>query len=128
MILKRMTDAKSVYRTRCADPRSRKEFVDEFPVDIGQSVVATLGSVREAFVVESEAMEQRGLDVVHMHRFVDDVVSQFVGSSVGDSRSGAATCEPHAVGFRVVVTSARASERCVAFDHGCASEFASPDH
>jgi hypothetical protein len=54
-------------------------------VDIGQSEVATLGSVREAFVVESEAMEQRGLDVVHMHRFVDDVVSQFIGSSVGDS-------------------------------------------
>ena len=40
---------------------SRKEFVDEFSVDIGQTVVATLGSVCESFVVEAQAMEQRGL-------------------------------------------------------------------
>ena len=107
---------------------SRKEFVDEFSVDIGQTVVSTLGSVRESFVIEAQAMEQRGLDVVYMHRLVDDVVSEFIGSSVGDSRFDTATCEPHAVGFRVVVASTRASEGCVAFDHGSASEFATPDH
>jgi len=71
---------------------SRKDFVDEFSMDIGQSEVATLGSVCESFVVETEAMKQRGLDVVHMHWLIDDVVSEFIGSSVGNPGFDAATC------------------------------------
>ena len=105
-----------------------KDFIDEFAVDIGQSEVATLGSECESFVVEAQAMKQRCLDVMHMHWLVDDVVSKFIGSSVGDSGFDAATCKPHAVGLWMVVATARAAEGCVAFNHGSSSEFATPDY
>ena len=46
--------------------------------------------VRQPFVVDAEQMEQRGLQVVHVHRVLYDVVAEVVGLPVGQSSLDAA--------------------------------------
>ena len=73
---------------------------------IGESEVAALGAVGEAFMIKAEAVEQGRLDVVNVDGIFDDVIAEVIGSTVDDSGFDATAGQPHAVGFRVVVATA----------------------
>ena len=55
-------------------------------LDSGELLIEALVLVREAFVVDAERVQQRGLQIAHVHRVVDDVVGEFVGLAVPRSR------------------------------------------
>ncbi len=52
---------------------------------VGESEIAFLGAVGEAFVIEAEAVEQRGLDVVNVDGVLGDVVAEIVGGTVNEA-------------------------------------------
>ncbi len=101
--------------------------LDDGAVDIGEAEVAALGAEGEALVVEAEAVEEGGLDIVDVDGVLDDIVAEFVGGAVDGAGLNAAAGHPHGEGFGVVVAAAGAAEGGVAFDHGGAAEFAAPD-
>ena len=49
---------------------------------VGEPEVAALGAERESLVVEAEAVQDRGLQVVHMHLVPCDMKAQLVGLTV----------------------------------------------
>ena len=70
---------------------------------IGQPVVAALVLERQPGVVDAEAVQHRGMQVVDVHRLVDDVVAVVVGLTSSDPRLDAAARHPHGEAARVVV-------------------------
>ena len=56
------------------------------PLDVGQPQVASGVSVGQTLVIEPEQVEDRGVQVVNVHRVLDSVVAEFVGFAVGESR------------------------------------------
>ena len=95
-------------------------------VDIGEPEVAALVAVGEPLVLDAHEVHERGVEVVHMHRLVDDVVAVVVGFSVGDAGLRAAAGEPHGEATRMVV--AAVIVLCKdALAVGGAAEFSAPD-
>ena len=54
----------------------------DFARDVGQAEVAALELVGQLFVVDTESVQHRRLQVVHVHRVLDDVVAVIVGLAV----------------------------------------------
>ena len=95
-------------------------------MDIGKPEIAALVAVDEAFVVDAHEVHEGGMEVVHMHRLVDNVVAVLVCLSVADTRLYAAAGEPHGETAWVVVAAVVGfSEDTLAV--GRAPEFATPD-
>ena len=42
-------------------------------VDIGQAIVSPLELVGELFMIDTETMEHRGVQVIHVHRVFGDI-------------------------------------------------------
>ena len=64
-------------------------------MDVSQTVVTALKTIRETLVVEPEQMQDCGVQVVDMYRILCDVEAQFVGGTIRDSAFDTATREPH---------------------------------
>lgn len=62
--------------------------------DIGEPVVAALEAPHQPFVVEAELVQQRRVQVMHMHAAIHDVVAELVGVAVHVPRAQAAAGEP----------------------------------
>lgn len=56
--------------------------MDDVPVDVCQSEVASSVSVGELFVIEAEQLEHGGVEVVDMHRILGCFKSKFVCGAV----------------------------------------------
>ena len=54
-------------------------------VDVGKPIIAPLEAVGEPFVVEAEAVQNRGLEVVDVHLVAGHVEAEFIGLAVGDT-------------------------------------------
>jgi hypothetical protein len=54
-------------------------------VDVGEAKVAALETIGQALAINAQEMEDRGLEVVHMHRVADDVHAEVVGFAVGEA-------------------------------------------
>ena len=50
-----------------------QDVVDDVSVDIGEPEVAALIAVGEPLVFDSHEVEESRVEVVHMHRFFDDI-------------------------------------------------------
>ena len=70
---------------------------------IGQAKVAALIRERQPSVVDTKAIQYRGVEIVHVDRLFNDVVAELVGAAVNDSRLYPATREPHAEATPVVI-------------------------
>lgn len=82
----------------------------------------------EVFVVDSEAVEDGGLEIGHFDFVFDDVEAHFVGGADGDPTFDAAARHPHAESLGVVIAAHAATEGQTGLDHGGAAKFAAPDH
>ena len=49
-------------------------------------VVATLKSVRQPFVVDTQAMQSRRIEVVDVDRILDDVAAKILAFTIGNPR------------------------------------------
>ena len=59
-----------------------KNVFEHLAVDVCQAVVAALEFVGEPFVVDPEAVHDSCVQIVDVHRVLDDVVAEVVGFAV----------------------------------------------
>jgi hypothetical protein len=60
-------------------------------MDIRQPIVSALEAVGQAGVIDSEQMEGGGVQVMHMDRVLNDVVTEFIRLAVNMTPSDAGT-------------------------------------
>ena len=68
---------------RRRETRSGEDGFDEAAVDVGEPELAALVGVGEPFVIEAEAVEEGGLEIVDVDGILDDVEAEFVGGAIG---------------------------------------------
>ncbi len=95
--------------------------------DVRQAVVAPLELEGLPFVVDPEQVLHRGVEVVHVHRVLDDVVAELVGLAVDMAAFDAAAGHPEAEATGVVVATVGVLGDLALAIRG-AAEFAAPDH
>ena len=101
--------------------------MDHLAGGVGQAEVAALVVEGELLVVDAEQVEHGGVEVVHLHRVLDDVVLEAGGERVSLTRVDAGN--PHAVSFRPVTREqferlGPALSVATAFEAGANVEFA----
>ena len=99
---------------------SGDDVMNDVAFDIGQAEVAAGVAVGEAFVIEAEQVQDRGVQVVNVDLVLGRVVAVVVGAAVAQAALHAAAGQPHRKAFGVVVAAV------FAFDDGSAAEFAAP--
>ena len=82
--------------TRVAVTRghSYQNLAQHFTVHIGQAEVAALELVGQPGVVDAQAVQHRGVQVVDVDRVANDVVAVVVGLAVSDARLDPAAGQP----------------------------------
>ena len=88
--------------------------------------MAALELVRQLLVVDAQAVQNRGLQIVDVHRIRDDVVAEVVGLAVRDAGLDAAAGHPHGEAARMMIA-AVVVVRQLALAVDGAAEFAAPD-
>ena len=81
-------------RPVCTAHSSDENVLHHVTMDIGQPEVTPLETVGQALMVETEAAEDGGVEVVNVDRLFDDVVAEVVGRAMGDARLDASACHP----------------------------------
>ena len=56
--------------------RLRQEIANDFAGNVGKPKVSALVKIGQAFVVDSQAMQDRGVKVMNVNRVTDDVVGE----------------------------------------------------
>ena len=100
---------------------SGDDWLDDISGDIGESEVAAGVAVGELFVVESEEVQDGGVEVVDMHAVVNGTKAEFVRFAPCHAATDTAACEEGGEAVVIVVTSG------AIFRGGSASEFAAPE-
>ena len=95
-------------------------------MDVGQPEVAALKLEGQLRVVDAQAVQDRGVQVVHVDRILRDVVAVVVGLAVGDAGLHAAAGQPDGEAARMMVAAVVVGrELALAVDR--AAELAAPD-
>ena len=106
--------------------RSGQNLLDDLSMHVRQAVVAALIQEGQSRVIDAQALQDRRVQVVHMHGIRGDVVAEFVGRAVGYSGLDAAAGHPDGEAPGMMVPPVVGSrERPLAIN--CTAEFASPD-
>src|SRR5205809_79005 len=93
---------------------------------VRQTMVAPLVAVSQTAVVDAQAVEHGGVQVVDVDRIRNDVVGKIVGLSVADARLDAAARQPEGEAARVMVAAiVVGGEGALAIDG--AAKLAAPD-
>src|SRR5258706_15366684 len=103
------------------------EVVDYVPGDVGQAEISTAVMVSEFGVVNPQQMQNRCVQVVHVHRFLSHLEAEIIGGAVDESAFDAAAGHPHREGERVVIA-AVLYPVSAHFDYRCAAEFGTADN
>lgn len=96
--------------------------MDHLTVNVSQAKIATGKAKRESLVVESQQMQDRGMQVVQMNFVLHRVIAVFVGGAVAKPSLYASAGEEHRVALRVMVSAV------AALGGRRASKFATPDN
>lgn len=78
-------------------------FNDSSGDDSGEAEVETLRTDSEAFVVDAELMQDRGMDVTDVDWILDCSETEIIGAAKGLATAKATTCKPHREGINVMV-------------------------
>ncbi len=98
-----------------------------FAMDIRQPEMPALELVSQALVVDAQAVQQRRLQIVDMHRVLHDVVAIVVGLAQADAGLDAASGNPHGKAARMMVSAiVRVCQLALAIDGS--AKLATPDH
>ena len=108
------------------DRRLGEDFIDQFAVDVGQSVSSSLVLEGQSAVVDAQAVQQRGIQVVDVDGVFQDVVRVVVGGAVRQSRLDAGSGDPGREASRMVVAAVVGlGQSSLAVDGS--AEFSTPD-
>lgn len=70
---------------RPLEASSRQDVVNELAVHIGQSIITTLETIGQLFVVEPKQVQNGRVQVMHVHRVLRDIEPQLIGLSVSQA-------------------------------------------
>lgn len=102
-----------------------QDLLNHVAVNVGQAIVATLKAVVETLVVDTEAVKQCGMKIMHMDRVFGDVVAVVVCLAEAHSRFDSATRHPNGKAAWMVVT---AKTLRIPLRVDGAAKLACPDH
>ena len=89
--------------------------------DVRQAKVATAVSIRELFVIESEEVQDGGMEVVDVDLIFSDLIAVFVCRAIGHASADSGASQPGGKCVRMV----RTADRAVVV--GRATKFGGPD-
>lgn len=69
----------------------------------GQTLLQALETVGKAFVVNAKAVQQSSVQIIHMTRLVNDVVTEVIRLPIDHATFNAATSHPHAKAARMMI-------------------------
>ena len=104
----------------------RENAFNDLAVDVGEAEIPSLESVGELQVIESELMQNGGMEVVNVDLVLHGEESEVIRFPVNDPWLNAAARHPDGVAVRVVVPSDLVGFEG-ALHHGCPSKFAAPN-
>ena len=106
--------------------RSGQQFLDHGTVDVGETVATALELVGQSFVIDSQQVQHRRVQVVEMDSTGRNVVPEFIGCSMNAASPNASTCHPHGEATWMVVASEVLLDLSLAVTRS--AEFAPPNH
>ena len=107
---------------------SSQQFVNHVTVDVGQPKGSAGMSERQSFMIDSQQMQDRRLDIVHMDGIFNRMKSEVIGATDRLSHSDSSTRHPHGEGLGVMVASLGSPQRRARFHHRRSPEFTTPNH
>ena len=93
-------------------------------MDVGEAKVPPLEAVRQALMIEAKAVQDRRLDVVHVHLVLAREVAELVGRPVRHTAPNATSREPERESMRVMISPVALP---TALGYRRAPELSSPD-
>src|SRR5688500_14704772 len=108
--------------SRRSPPYLGEQLLDDVAVDVGETEVTTLETVRQLLVIEPELVQDRGVEVVDVDLVPSDVEAEFVGLA-NHARLEAAAGEPHRERVGMMVAAVAAT-----LHHRRAAKLAAPYH
>ncbi len=105
---------------------SGEDAFDDLAVNVGETELAALVTVREGFVIDAAEVHDGGLHIMHMHRVFGDVPCEIVSLAVGRAAADSASGKPHRIGAPEVI--AAAGFCGIPLTEGSPSELAAPHH
>ena len=72
-------------------------------MNVGQAIIPTLEAVGQSFMIDAQAVQNRGMKIMHMHRIFRDVIARVIGLPVAYPRFHTATGHPEGKTTRVMV-------------------------
>jgi hypothetical protein len=106
---------------------SSQNLADDVAVDVGQAVVPALEAEGETGVVESQAVQQGGLQIVDMDFVTDDAEAQVVRSTVDIASLDSTSTQDQRETIRVMVPAKQCALRGTSFPEGRSAKFTTPD-
>lgn len=71
---------------------------------IGKAEIPSLMPERQLLMIDSQTMENRGIQVMNMDRFVDHIVAEIIRFAVDNPRFDASPCHPLGIAAGVMIT------------------------
>lgn len=100
----------------------REQVCYDSTVNIGESEISSGMSEGELFVIDSQLMEDRGMEVVDFHRIFDGIFSDLIGSAMNMSCFESASGEPDTETVPMMASPVRS------LAGRCTTEFGRPEH
>src|SRR5665213_1319084 len=70
------------------------DVMDDLPGSVGQSEITPAVGIRELQVIDAEQIQNGGVQIVHVGRFLDSFVAEVIRGAVGDAALDAASGHP----------------------------------
>ena len=77
--------------------------LNELAVHISEPEIATLKSIGQFFVIEAEQMQNRRVQIVHVHFVAHDPEAEFIGFAKNGAGLDASAGEPHGKRIDVMI-------------------------
>lgn len=75
--------------------RSGKDLLHEIPVNIGQTIISSLKTKRQFFVIETQQMQNCGVQVMHMNRILGHIKPEIICGTNRNPWLDASASQPH---------------------------------
>src|SRR3954470_18625621 len=98
--------------------------LDDLAMHIREPEVPALKAISELLMIETEEVQDGGVQVVNMDLPLHHSESELIGFAENHTGLHATAGKPHGIGIDMMVT----SDRLAHFAHGRAAELTAPDH
>src|SRR6185295_7123111 len=109
-------------------PPSSQDALNDIAEHIRKPIIAALKAIRELGMIETEAMQNGGLQVMHVHLVLRHMIAQVVGLTIADARLDSAPSHPNAEGMGMMIAPDQFLFLAAILVHGRPPEFAAPDN